>query len=136
VPSLTVVSDTRELIRRGEEASTILFLEFCATFSNGRDVFSVFDAKTTFNRFALIDGPALFVTASADVPFHPSDILVNPALEKSPAAWSDVPGLVEQPVLCVNERFGCAKRRHVQVGEDIAQMLLCYRRSNSAHRHA
>jgi hypothetical protein len=65
--------------------------------------------------------------ALAHVLFHPSDILVHPALEKCLAACSDDPGLVEQPILCVDECFWFAKRRHVQVGEDIPQMLPCRR---------
>jgi hypothetical protein len=35
------------------------------------------------------------VTASADVPFHTSDVLVHPSLQKSSAVWPDIPGLAD-----------------------------------------
>jgi hypothetical protein len=64
-------------------------------------------------------------TVSGSVLFHPGDILVHPVLQEFLAVCTDVAGLVKQTILYLNECFGLAKRRYVQIRENIAQMLLC-----------
>ena len=44
----------------------------------------------------------------------------------------DIAGLIEKPVLDLYEHFRLAKRRHIQVGEDVSQMLLRQGRSDLA----
>ena len=75
-------------------------------------------------------------TASGSVLFHPCDILVHSVLQELFAVSTEVAGLVKQPILYMNECFGLAKRRYVQICKNIAQMLLCQGRADGADRSA
>jgi hypothetical protein len=70
---------------------------------------------------------ALIAPVSRRMLFHPSDIPIHPTLEKRLAARAEVAGLIEQSFPGLNECFGLAKRRHVQIAKNIAQMLLRHR---------
>ena len=70
------------------------------------------------------------------MPFHPGNVLVHPALQKLFAAFTDIAGRVEQAVLRMDESFGLAKRRDIQVSENVAQMLLRHGRAGGADRRA
>src|ERR1035437_5365427 len=63
-------------------------------------------------------------------------ILVHPVLQEFLAVCTDVAGPVKQPILYLDECFGLAKRRYVQVRENIAQMLLCHGRAGGTDRNA
>jgi hypothetical protein len=73
---------------------------------------------------------AAFSTASASVLSHPGNILVHPVLEAFLAVWADVPSFVKQSLLCMDKRFGLAERRHIQIGKNIAEVLLGHGRAD------
>ncbi|MBI3459535.1 hypothetical protein HY009_01180 [Candidatus Acetothermia bacterium] len=43
------------------------------------------------------------------------------------AARTDVAGIVKQSIFYLDECFGLAKRRYIQIRENVTQMLLCHR---------
>lgn len=62
--------------------------------------------------------------------------MIHPALQKFPATFTDVADLVEQSFLRVDECLWLAKSWHIQVSENISQMLLRHCRADRADRRA
>ena len=73
---------------------------------------------------------------SIDVSFDPSHIGVHPVLQEVLAAGTNLAVCVKQSLLGMNECFRLAERRHIQVSEDIAQMLLRHGGADDADRCA
>ena len=63
-------------------------------------------------------------------------VLVGPALQKLFAGLSYIAGTVKQALFGMNKGLGMARRRHIQIGQDVAQMLLRQRRANRSDRSA
>ena len=75
----------------------------------------------------------LCYTASSSMPLYPGNIKIHPGSQEFSGIYpADIAGLIKKIVLYLNECFRLAKCRHVQVGENVAQMLLCQRRADSA----
>src|SRR5690606_35176882 len=72
------------------------------------------------------------VHASVSVFLHPGYIPVHPVLQKTLARCADISAFIEQTFPDLNERFRLPQCRHIQVGENIAQMLLRYGRADGA----
>lgn len=56
--------------------------------------------------------------------FDPGDVLIHPILQELAAALADVARIVKQSVLGLDKRFRLAQCRHVQISQDITQVLL------------
>src|SRR4051812_6730839 len=55
---------------------------------------------------------------------HPSYVAVHPALQELLACRANAAVRLEKAFLGLDKRFGLAKRRHVEIGQDVAKMLL------------
>ena len=69
---------------------------------------------------------------SAHMLLHPRNIVVHPALEELPTVRANVARRVEQALLRMDEAFRLGQRRHVEISEHIAQVLLCHSRADGA----
>src|SRR5690606_12437290 len=72
-------------------------------------------------------GPSDKSRSSVSVPrvlLHPGHITVHPALQEAAAGGADAAIGFEQPVLGLQEDFRLAIRRHVEIADDGAQVLL------------
>src|ERR1019366_9116234 len=74
--------------------------------------------------------------ASIRVLLHPGDIAVHPVLHELSVGGADLAMRVEQALLRLDEGLGLAERRRVEIGEDVAQMLLRHRRADRPDRDA
>src|SRR5690606_25016162 len=72
---------------------------------------------------AAASGPGLR-RGSPGVPFDPGDVGVHPALQEIATALADVAVRVVQAILVLDVGLRLVERRHVQVGEHVAQVLL------------
>jgi hypothetical protein len=66
----------------------------------------------------------VLVGGLSGVHLHPGDVSVNPVLRELPAVWADLVACVEQTFLRLDESFGLAERRHVEIRKHVAQVLL------------
>ena len=73
--------------------------------------------------------------AAGGVLFDPGHVFVHPGLQKLLAARANVASIVEQTFLGLDKRLGLAECGHIQVGQDVAQVLLGQGRANRTHRH-
>src|SRR3546814_7785539 len=79
--------------------------------------------------------PGIREGRSAGVPLHPVDIAVHPSLQEAPAVRPNASVGVEQAVLRLDEGFRLAERRHIEIGQDAAQLLLCDGGADGADRY-
>ncbi len=74
--------------------------------------------------------------ASLHVVAHERCVLVHPALQELGAGFSNAAVGVEEAVFCLHEGLRLAERGHVEVGQDVAQVLLRERGADRANRDA
>ena len=68
--------------------------------------------------------------------FNPGDVAVHPRLQEFFAARTDAAVVVEQVVLGLDKCFRLTQRRHIEIRQGIAQMLLRQGGSGRAERYA
>ena len=59
--------------------------------------------------------------------FQPCNIPIHPVLQELPASRTNVAILIKESIFGMNIRFRLAECRHIEAGEDIAEMLLSQR---------
>jgi hypothetical protein len=63
---------------------------------------------------------------------HPTYVSVDPALQKLSTCGADTAIGLEEAFLGLNKCLGLAQGRDVEIGQDVAEMLLGDRRADSA----
>ena len=65
--------------------------------------------------------------------FYPGHVLIHPGLKKFFAALANLTGLIKQIILGLNERLRLSECWDIQIGQNIAQVLLGHRGANGTH---